>query len=374
MTTSPRRPVPPARGHGRPATVRPAGRRTSGGSDAAERFAGLTGSGLLFAGLLGAAALVATVIGTGLTQTAAVVGIGSPPAAVRFGIPVARTLLDIGAVAAAGIGLLSRMLGFDRPEQTEPVMRRARPVAVWASGIWAFGAFASIVLLAWEIGPGFPGPAQLWAYLTNIPAGKGLLLSGVCALVSLWLARLSVRHGERVPAELRIGVALFGLLPLPLTGHASNWYWHDIAMISMELHVVAASAWAGGLGAVVIFLSRRPALLAIALPRFSRLATWCVFVVGLTGVFNGLVELSLSPITDLPGNLFSTRYGVLLLAKTLFMAIIAVTATVVRFRLLPQIAAGRRTAVAVWCGWELVVLALAFGVAVVLTRASVTPF
>ena len=324
--------------------------------------------------MLAAAALVATVIGTGLTQTAAVVGIGSPPAAVRFGIPIARTLLDIGAVAAAGIGLLSRMLGFDRPEQTEPVMRRARPVAVWASGIWAFGAFASIVLLAWEIGPGFPGPAQLWAYLSNIPAGKGLLLSGVCALASLWLARLSVRHGERVPAELRIGVALFGLLPLPLTGHASNWYWHDIAMISMELHVVAASAWAGGLGAVVIFLARKPALLAIALPRFSRLATWCVFVVGLTGVFNGLVELSLSPITDLPGNLFTTRYGVLLLAKTLFMCVIAVTASVVRFRLLPRIAAGRRTAVAVWCGWELVVLALAFGVAVVLTRASVTPF
>ena len=35
---------------------------------------------------------------------------------------------------------------------------------------------------------------------------------------------------------------------------------------------------------------------------------------------------------------------------------------------------GRRTAVAVWCGWELVVLSLAFGVAVVLTRVPVTPF
>jgi putative copper resistance protein D len=41
---------------------------------------------------------------------------------------------------------------------------------------------------------------------------------------------------------------------------------------------------------------------------------------------------------------------------------------------LPRIAAGRRTAVAVWCGWELIVLALAFAVAVVLTRVPVTTF
>jgi len=54
--------------------------------------------------------------------------------------------------------------------------------------------------------------------------------------------------------------------------------------------------------------------------------------------------------------------------------VIAAIAMVVRSRLLPMIAAGRRTPVALWCGWELVVLALAFGVAVVLTRASVTPF
>ena len=62
------------------------------------------------------------------------------------------------------------------------------------------------------------------------------------------------------------------------------------------------------------------------------------------------------------------------LAKAAFIVVIAGIAIVVRTRLLPQIAAGRRTAVAVWCGWELIVLALAFGVAVVLTRASVTPF
>jgi putative copper resistance protein D len=159
-----------------------------------------------------------------------------------------------------------------------------------------------------------------------------------------------------------------------LTGHASNWAYHDLSMVLMELHVVTASAWAGALGAVIIFLSRRPELLAMAMPRYSRLATWCVLIVGVTGIFTGLLELALSPITSLPGSLFTTRFGVLVLLKAALMVVIAVIAIVVRTRMLPQIAAGRRTAVAVWCGWELIVLALAFGVAVVLTRASVTPF
>ena len=72
--------------------------------------------------------------------------------------------------------------------------------------------------------------------------------------------------------------------------------------------------------------------------------------------------------------MFTTRFGVLVLVKAALMVVIAAIAIVVRTSMLPQIEAGRRTAVAVWCGWELIVLALAFGVAVVLTRASVTPF
>jgi putative copper resistance protein D len=182
-----------------------------------------------------ATTVVAALIGTGLTQVSAVPELARAPTLVRFGIPAARALLDLGAVAAVGIGLLARLLGFDDPAATEPVMRRVRKFAVWASVLWAVAAAGSIVLLTWEIsaisGGGFPSPAQILSYVANISAGKGLLLSAGCAVLCWWLAALSVRHGEKVPAELRVGVALFGLLPLPLTGHASNWYWHDVAMI-----------------------------------------------------------------------------------------------------------------------------------------------
>lgn len=319
-----------------------------------------------------AAALVAGVVGTAVTETSGVVGITEPGLLVRLGIPVVRILLDLGAVATAGLALLAKLIGFDDPDRSEPVIAPARRVAVWAAVVWGLSALGAIVLLTAELGI-TPTPAGTWSYIVNIAAGKGLLLSAGCALLSFWLARLAVRHGEKVPAELRVGVALFGLLPLPLTGHATNWTYHDLSMVSMELHVVAATAWAGGLAAVVVFLARRPGLLADALPRFSKLATWCVFIVGLTGICNGLLELALSPISQLPGSLFSTRYGVLVLVKALCMAAVAVTAIVVRTRVLPLIARRQTTALVVWCGWELIVLAVAFGVAVVLTRTSITP-
>ena len=353
----------------------PAAGRTDGGDGRQIRFAGLLQSAGWFVALLAGAAAVAAVVGTGATDLPAVDGLDSPGPIVQFGIPVARTMLDFCAVAAAGVAILARLLGFDQPAKTEPVMRRARRVGLWASVGWTVAALTSIVLLTAELEPGaFPTPNAIWDYVSNIAAGKGLLLSAACGAVSVLLARLSLTHGESVPAELRAGIALFGLLPLPLTGHASNWAYHDLSMVLMELHVVTASAWAGALGAVLLFLARRPELLAMAMPRYSRLATWCVLIVGVTGLFTGLLELALSPVTSLPESLWTTRFGVLVLTKAALMMVIAGIAIIVRTRLLPMIAAGRRTAVALWCGWELIVLALAFGVAVVLTRASVTPF
>jgi putative copper resistance protein D len=373
-TARPRQPAGQPPGRGRRTATTEGGQSPRARRDSIQ-FAGLVRPAGWFVVLLAAAAVVAAVVGTGATELPPIAGLDDPGPVVRFGIPISRTLLDVCAVAAAGVAILARLVGFDRPEKTEPVMRVARRAGLWASVGWTVSALLSIVLLTAELNPGsFPTPSAIWLYVSNIAAGKGLLLSAGCGVASVLLCRLSLRHGESVPAELRAGIALFGLLPLPLTGHASNWAYHDLSMVVMELHVVTASAWAGALGAVILFLSGRPELLAMAMPRYSRLATWCVLIVGVSGIFTGLLELALSPVTSLPESLWTTRFGVLVLAKAVLMAIIAGIAIVVRTRLLPKIAAGRRTAVAVWCGWELIVLALAFGVAVVLTRASVTPF
>jgi len=162
------------------------------------------------------------------------------------------------------------------------------------------------------------------------------------------------------------------LLPLPVTGHAANWNYHDYTMISMELHVMSAVAWTGGLGAMTVLLIGNRTLLSHALPRFSRLATLCLVLSVVTGLFNAAVEILLNPTIGFWAALFGTSYGRLVLLKIACAAAIAVLGANLRWRLMPRIVKHERTALAAWATLELTVMGLAFGFAVVLTRAPVS--
>ncbi len=345
---------------------------------------------VLLAGVAVATALIAETV----TGAAALPGLPAPSVAVKYGVPVVRVLLDVSVVTTMGLALLAKFLGFDDPDRTEPVMRTARRAALWSSWTWVGSALVSLVLLSVEVYPTeFPtrtspaldlltaplsflqylvgSPDLVLNYVVGVPAGKGLLTVAGIGLLSVWLCRVAVRRGESVPAELRAGVAAFGLLPIPLTGHATDWIYHDLMMMSMELHLIGAAAWVGGLGATIVFLARRPHLLAVALPRFSKLATYCVFIVAASGVFSGLSMLATADITvPLPDSLWTTHYGQLMIVKLVCVAVIAALAVGVRRGMLVRISDRRPTAVAVWCGFELVVMAIAYGVAVVLTRSA----
>jgi putative copper resistance protein D len=188
------------------------------------------------------AGLVAALVATGLMVGGRVPGIAAPGPLVAYGLPVTRVLLDASAVATIGLSLLARLLGYDAPDRTEPVMRTARRLAFVSAVVWAACALIATTLQAAEVNPGVPlTPGAVTAYVGAVAGGKGLMLSAGCALACAFFGWLALRHGEKVPAELRIGIALFGLLPLPATGHASDCVYHDYRMVSMELHVMGAA-------------------------------------------------------------------------------------------------------------------------------------
>jgi len=286
-----------------------------------------------------------------------------------------RVVLDLAAVTTIGLALLSVLVGYDRPNLTEPVLRIARPAALASALIWATAAFVALILQTAEYKPGSGGKlaaSDIGTYIANVGAGKALVIVAVLALLHAVGGAFSLRYGEKVPAEVRVGFGLFALLPLPVTGHAANWNYHDYTMISMELHVMSAVTWTGGLGAMTVLLTANRTLLAHALPRFSKLATLCLLVSAATGLFNGLIEISLNPTIGFWAGLFETPYGRLVLLKLLCTGVIAVLGAHVRWRLIPQIVRHNRTALAAWATLELTVMGLAFGFAVVLTRAPVT--
>jgi putative copper resistance protein D len=324
--------------------------------------------GLLAAGIFGVLAAL------GITATDPPPGIEQPGLVVEAGLPLVRLLLDLAAVSTVGLSLLPKLIGFNRPQLAEPVLDIARRAAVLSAAVWAGTALTALVLYAADLRPGATLTiADVWNYVRQFGAGQGLLIVAGCALLYVLVGLLAVRSGERVPAELRITLAMFTLLPLPVTGHAANTSvnLHDISMVSMELHVLTAVTWCGGLGAVVVLLATRRTLLAETLPRFSKLAGLCLVIVGLTGLFNAWFEMYLTPGVHWYTAIFTTSYGRLALVKLLCFAALAVIGAQVRFRLLPRIVRQDRTALLSWVGLELAVFGLAFGFAVVLTRVPV---
>jgi len=316
------------------------------------------------------AALAGMLVGLALTAAQPVAGVTEPGAVVRYGLPIVRVVLDLSAVATVGLALLPILVGFDRPKHLRPVLDTSRRALAAAALVWALAALMTLVLQTSEVRAGADVSVGAVArYVGEVGAGKApLFVAGVAVLLFV-LGIASVRAGDAVPAEVMAAVALLGLLPLPVTGHATNLQWRDFTMVSLELHVLGAVAWTGGLGAVVVLVSANRSLLATALPRFSKLATVCLGVVAATGLFNAVMELTASH--TLFDALFGTGYGVLVLLKLTCLVALAALGGNIRFRLLPAILRHQRTALVRWAALELSVMGLAFGFAVVLSRAPV---
>lgn len=326
--------------------------------------------------LLAGGAIVGVLVALALTAsaTAAVPGLVSPSTAVVVGLPLSRALLDLAALVTVGMSLLPKLLGPDRQKRQETVLAHARLIAVIGAAIWAAAALVSLVLEDADANPDLPVTMNsIGTYIKTIGSGQALIVVASCALVYLIIGVLAVRQGEAIPAELRITVAIFTLLPLSVTGHAAFGpaNLEDVGLISIEMHVLGAVCWTGGLVAVMLMVVMDKALLAEALPRFSKLATVCVFLVGITGLFNGWYELYGTPGVHWYVALFTTGYGWILIGKIICIGVAGLFGGYTRFMLLPKIVERQTTAVLKWATMEITVLGVAFGLAAVLVRAPI---
>jgi putative copper resistance protein D len=159
-------------------------------------------------------------------------------------------------------------------------------------------------------------------------------------------------------------LAVAALLPLSLAGHAAGATDHSTAVNSLAVHLVAVTVWVGGLLGLALL---RPLLgrdLAATAGRFSAVALWCYVAVALSGIQNAYLRVG-----DL-GHLGS-RYGVLVLVKTLALVLLGLAGWRHRRALLPRLAgAGSAAAFVRLVVAELAVMGLAFGTAVALSRSA----
>jgi len=306
----------------------------------------------------------------GLTVGQAGTSSGTAGPVTGWGLPLVRLAMDVATVGTIGLLLLGGVL---LPAPGGRLAGRglaAIRTAVWWALAWAVSAAVLGVLTLSDIA-GQPvtsvlRPGQLRDFLTGPSQGRALLLVLGLAVVLAVCARRARSVND---AWILLVLAALTSVPPTLTGHAAESANHDLASLSLVVHVLAASAWVGGLGALVLFGTGTAPLRQVA-ARYSQLALGCFVLVGASGVVNAAIRLAVAP--DAPAQLFFSRYGWLVVAKSVALAVLGGFGWWHRDHTLPKLAAGRSKAFTRLATVELVVMLLTVAIAVALSR-SPTP-
>jgi copper resistance protein D len=302
-------------------------------------------------------ASIAAVLAGGLAVTAL---------PVLLGATATRSAADAAGVACVGLALVATLLPLGHhgrpPRELPDVLRGVDRATVAVAGAWMALMLMGIGFRAAEA-YGRPlgglGITELSTFTLDLSAGRGLLLTAGCAAATGICAALRIRDPARVPPRVVLVVALLGTLTPALTGHAGTSSDHELAVITVALHVAAAALWVGGLGAVLVVAAPRPRLLNAVLPRFSTLAGGCLACVVVSGVLNAVLRVSSL------AALVTTGYGWLVLAKSVCVVLLGCLGGLARRRL----AAGELPVLR-WAGAEIALMAVTIGIAAALTQAA----
>jgi cytochrome c oxidase assembly factor CtaG/putative copper export protein len=311
-----------------------------------------------------AALLIALLAGGAVTEKV-IPGLGDAGTLTRWGLPIARLALDVGAALTVGTLLAAAILLPSSEGRLGTAAIDYLRAASWMAAGWAAAAGASLVftvsdILGEPIGQVVAG-SELSSYAGQLPQGLALMLVVLLAVMIALMARTTVTAGG---ALALLALSIIALLPPPLTGHSESSPNHTVAVIGLALHVGAVVPWVGGLAVLGWHALRRLDGLAVAAGRFSRLALWCYATIGLTGLANAVSRLP-----D-PAELLTTDYGRLILIKFAAFCVLGWAGWLHRTQTLPAVVRGRPRAFARLATVEAAIMAGTMGVAVALSRTA----
>ncbi|KRQ31253.1 cytochrome c oxidase assembly protein [Mycobacteroides chelonae] len=321
-------------------------------------------------GLAALAGLVAAAIGAlSLAEALLATGLPNPGPVTSYGLPFVRAAAEIVAVVAVGAFLLT---AFFVPPQSTGVLDvdgyRSLRVGTAASTALAVLSAVMVPLSISDVA-GQPvsdfGLGELWT------------LAGEIETVNAWRWMAFIAAGVAIASRvvlrwswtpLLVVGSVATLMPLALVGHSATGGAHDLGTNSLIIHLVSAALWAGGLVALLIHALRGGGYLDVATRRFSTLALWCYVAIGLSGIINALIRVQLS-------DLFTTRYGWLLVGKATALLVLGVLGYLQRrsaITALSEEPQNRRPLIRL-AGMEAVIFAVTFGIAVGLGRTPPPP-
>ena len=325
-----------------------------------------------------AVAVIAVVIGLAVGGGAAPFQLQDPGPVARWGLPVAKLLVNLGAAGMIGSLVLAVWaLSPKKPEFEAALDVAAASAAVMTVASAATGLFTFLVVTGEGVELSDAFGQKLGQFLTTIELGQAWLTTTLVAAAVTVLCFAVRNHTALVFVTV---LAVASLIPLAQQGHAAGAAGHGAAVTALGLHLVFASAWLGGLLTLVLLGSRLDVRrLPIVLARYSTVALIAFIVVAVSGYASAALRIGDWPQLNSP-------YGALVIAKVAALVALGVLGAVQRRFLI-----GRMTRAAAAAGevgpasaqgarrpgafWLLVVIELAFmgiasGVAAALARTA----
>jgi putative copper resistance protein D len=288
-----------------------------------------------------------------------------PGPAVRFGLPTAQLLLNLGEAGTVG-ALVFACFALD-PAKRE--FSRALNVAASSAGVWTVAAgvggiltFLSVYSQPLRVDEAFGN--ALGGFLAGTELGQAWV-NTVLIAAAVTVFCFAVRNVTVLAFVTALAVA--GMIPLSLQGHRGGTAEHDSATTAIFLHVLFASIWLGGLVTITVTRSLLTAdRLTVVLRRFSSLALVCFLVVAASGYLSAQIRV------DELRNLLSP-YGILVLIKVAVLLILGLFGAAQRQFLIGRMqrsASGSRGYFWAIAAAELAFMGIASGVAAALAKTA----
>lgn len=288
-----------------------------------------------------------------------------PGIGVRYGLPVAKLLVNLGIAGTVGSLVI---VGFALSRE-RPGVALALDVAAASAAVWTVAA-AGTAFLSFVVAYGEPISLEqgfgdvLAGFLTEVDFGRAWLWTVLIAAAVTVLC-FAVRNLTALFFVLALAVA--GIVPMSLQGHAGGTESHDAAVTAIFLHVLFAGIWLGGLLTIAIIrgtLERSE--LADVFTRYSTVALIAFIVVAISGYVSA--EIRVATLENL-----LTPYGILVLVKVAALVALGLFGAAQRRYFIRRMQRGDRSPAATlrWVvAAELVFMGIATGVATALARTA----
>lgn len=286
--------------------------------------------------------------------------IGDAGPAVRWGLPLAKLIVNLSAAVMLGslvVALYALRAGereFDAALDVASIGAAAFTISSAAVG---FLTFLDVFNPQLSVGPEFG--AQLGRFLVDTELGRTWLITTIAAATITVLA-FAVRGWT---ATLLTGaLAAASLVPMATQGHSGDLASHGLVVTALTIHILGAAVWLGGLVLLVVV---RPVLerdrVRVVLERYSSIALVAFLLVAASGILRSLAAIA-SPV-----ELVTTSYGIVLCVKIVALVAMGVLGAWYRIRLI----ASERTGAFWWVvGLELALMGVASGAAAALARSA----